>query len=102
MIFVDVLFVVNGGIIIGVVVVDLEDIEVDDYGIGFVKLLVDCINLLCEDGVEGLEGVYVSVKIIFEIIDVVSIVVGDVYVGSGSLVNVDFSINGVNIGFVEV
>jgi len=99
---VDVMSAANGGTITGAAVADLENTEADDYGTGFAKSLADRINSLREDGVEGLEGVYASAKTTFETTDVANTVAGDAYVGSGSLANADFSINGVNIGPVEV
>lgn len=99
---VDVLSAANGGSITGASAANLQDTESDDYGTGFAKSLAERINGLREDGVEGLEGVYATAKTTFDYQDVAGTDAADAYVGAGSLANGDLTINGVNIGPVEV
>lgn len=99
---VDVLSAANGGNVTGASATNLKDTESDDYGSGFAKSLAERINGLREDGVEGLEGVYATAKTTFDYQDVGNATSANAYVGAGTLANGDLSINGVDIGPVEV
>lgn len=92
----------NGGNITGASATNLENTEHDEYGTGFAKSLADRINTLREDGVEGLEGVYATATTTFDYSDVAGTAAAEAYVGSGSLANGDLTINGVDIGPVDV
>ena len=95
-----------GGDITGAAQADLIDPTADAYGSGIAKSLVDRINTLREDGVEGMEGVYATATTTYNWEDVTpvagTITEADAFVGAGTLVNGDLNINGVDIGPVEV
>ncbi len=95
-----------GGDITGATLVDLTDPTADAYGTGIAKSLVDRINTLRQDGIEGMESVYATATTTYNWEDVTpvagTITEADAYVGAGTLVNGDLNINGVDIGPVEV
>ena len=92
----------NGGDINIAGAATLQDTEADDYGSGYAKVTAERINSLREDGVEGMEGVYASAKTLADYSDIAGTDAADAYVGAGTLANGDLSINGVDIGPVEV
>lgn len=99
---VDVLSAANGGNITSASAANLKDTQSADYGTGFAKSLADRINSLRADGVDGLQGVYASATTTFDYNDVGNASAANAYVGAGTLANGNLSINGVDIGPVEV
>lgn len=104
---VDVTAAENGGAITAVA--DLEDPTADDYGGGIAKSLADRINTLRESGNEDLQGVYATAVNTLDYSDLTGLAQGPetatdagAYVGAGSLANGDLTINGVDIGPVDV
>lgn len=91
----------NGGNITGATAANLSNTASADFGSGFAKSLAERINKLREDGVEGMEGVYASAKTTFTSTDA-NATAGNASIGAGTLVNSDLSINGIDIGPVEV
>lgn len=92
----------NGGDITTASAATLQDPQADDYGTGFAQATADRINTLRQDGVEGMEGVYASAKTDVDYTDIAGTSAATAYVGSGTLANGELTINGVDIGPVEV
>jgi flagellin len=101
---VDALSTANGGNVNTGSAADLANTSAVDYGSGQAKNLADRINTLRSDGVAGTDGIYATATTTYDYNDagVSTANSANANVGAGTLANGGLTINGVDVGPVNV